>query len=277
MKHLSILLAAGSMTFALNAGAALVNLPFDDPAQYDENFWLPNAEKDVVWSDSPGRVVKKDLEGGAGYVIYNSHATGGSGGNGGTAPGTQLDKFQNFVIQADFRANSVNNTGNSLGFYVKGSDDLDTGYFAVFRLTDSSTQDAGNADFRVWGPNSNPVTGSLGSTLLASTSFGPTTDYSTGGWYTFRLEVLDVDGTVKLIASILDAATDTQIGETIEYSHSGGTAILGAGQVGIRLGTGGTTGSTAFDNFEIAAIPEPSAGLLSALGLGLCFRRRKAA
>lgn len=260
-----------SLLLATDAVAALVSLSFDTPAEYDNNFWLSGGEKDLVWR-SPGQIQKDDEQNSSGYAIYNSGSTGGSGGSGGTSGGSELNKFVNFSIQADFQAGNVN-AANGLGFFVKGSDSLDSGYVVIFRPATSTTASS-NVDMRIWGPGSNAVTGNLGTPLMASTPFVSTDDITSSAWYTFRLDVEDIDGQVRFAGSVWDTATNKQVGQTIEFLH-GDSPILGEGQVGIRLGSGNNAPWVAADNFLITAIPEPSSGLLLAAGTALALRRRR--
>jgi hypothetical protein len=141
-------------------------------------------------------------------------------------------------MQVDHRVSKVGDESTSVGFWVKGSSDGTTGYLVVFRLA-SQTGTVGNVDMRIFGPGSSATTNIAGTELLASTGFVPSTAVSTGKDYTFRLQIQDVAGGVNFIGSMWDKTAGTQLGSNITYTHTGETALTGAGQVGIRIGNAG--------------------------------------
>lgn len=266
------ILLTAALPFLSSAASHAATITFDNAAAFDSNFWSSETHA-VAWNASNGgRIQKSDETNSAHRFIYNTTSTGGSGGTGGTSASSTLNTFQNFTIQADYRTSSLSSGANSLGFWVKGNAAGNAGYYVVFRLSDSSGGN-GNADMRIWGPNSGG--GGIG-TALDTSIFAATSAVSASTDYTFRLQVQDVAGGVSFTGSMWNVLTGTQIGSDITYSHINANAITGAGQVGVRIGTGGGGLVSAFDNFAINVIPEPSAaalGLIAAAGAALRRRR----
>lgn len=256
-----------------SAASHAATLTFDTASDFDNNFWSSETHG-VVWqaNSGNGRIAKSDTPNSAHFFIYNTTSTGGSGGTGGTSASTTRNTFQNFIIQADYRTSNMGSAANGLGFWVKGNAANNAGYFVLFRLS-SASGGGGSADMRIYGPGSG--SGSLG-TQLDSGNFALTTSVATSTDYTFRLQVEDVAGGVSFTGSMWNVLTGTQIGSNINYTHIDAGALTGAGQVGFRIGTGGSGNVSAFDNFSITPIPEPSAGVLALVAAaGAFFRRRR--
>ncbi|HVJ46731.1 MAG TPA: hypothetical protein VM511_10125 [Luteolibacter sp.] len=250
--------------------AALITFSAD--ADYDANFREYGTA--VSRNGTLNMLQKSGAAGGAVSAIYNTTATGGTGGNGGTGVASvNNNTFSDFRIQMDFSAEALLAGGNSLGFFVKVNSAENSGYLGVFRLTG-----ANSADFRMFDSDSNPNGAPSGTVLNSTTAFSGITagSITVGTFYTLRLDVQDVGGTVQFAASIFTQGGGTQIGNTITTTDTT-SPVLGAGQVGLRMGTqGGTVGSNYFDNFSVEAIPEPQVAMLSLAGLAVvCIRRRK--
>jgi len=256
--------------FPQAASAALITFSAD--ADYDSNFREYGTA--VSRNGTLNALQKSGVTGGAVSAIYNTTATGGTGGNGGTGVGTvNNNTFSNLRIQMDFSAETLLIGGNSLGFFVKVNSAENSGYAGIFRLTGT-----GSADFRMFDSDSNP-NGALSATVLNSTTaFSGVTagSIAAGTFYTLRLDVQDIAGTVQFSASIFTQGGGTQIGNTITTTDTT-TPVIGAGQVGLRMGTqGGTVGANYFDNFSVDTIPEPEIAMLSFVGVSFfCLRRRK--
>jgi hypothetical protein len=260
----------------MSAAGQAATIRFDSAGDFDNNFWAPKASAGTAWSSSAQQIQRSYLPTGGDLFVYNTTSTGATTpGSGGTSASGTQNTFQDFIIQADHRANTTDFSTNSLGFWVKGSSDGTAGYLVVFRLSSSATAGEGSADMRVLGTNST-ATGNNGSTLMDSTAFVPTSSVAKSKDYTFRLQVQDVAGGVNFIGSMWDTATGSQIGTDIAYTHESGSALTGAGQVGFRLGSSGTSAVSVMDNFSITAVPEPAAawlGLVAVAG-GMLRRRR---
>jgi hypothetical protein len=224
-----------------------------------------------VSRNAGGYLVRTDTGAGtATSTIFNTHATGGSAGSGGTTINSPYDTFggsSGITLQVDYyQANpQPGPAGTSFGFYVKAAQSTTptTGYAAIFRLTDSG------ADFRVWDSDSNPSIAGVG-TQLGSTQFY-NVGFAAATYYTLKLQVIDVGSTIQFTGSIWNqGGALIKAFTTVTDTTS---AVLGAGQVGFRFGNDGGSESR-IDNLTI--IPEPNtAALLGGLGTMLLLRRRR--
>jgi hypothetical protein len=203
-------------------------------------------------------------------MIYNTTSiTSGAAGSGGTSVGTANNNtFSNFSVQMDFAAEALNVGGNSLGFFTKVNGAENSGYLAIFRLTSATT-----AEFRLWDSDSNPTSNALGTLLTPTVAPTIAGSFAAGTAYTFRLDVQDIGSTVQFTASVFAANGGAKIGDSIVISDTT-AAVLGAGQVGLRLGSN-SANSNFYDNFAINPIPEPSSLGLAALGGLLALRRKR--
>lgn len=259
-KVLGLAAACWVMTQVLSAST----ITFSSNPDYDTNFYEPTAYSTLARNSFNNSLSST----GNSVAIYNTHATGGSGGNGGTAAGTPLDKFANFTMQADIASSSILNTASSVGFYTKVNDSLTSGYTVIFNL-----ESATKASMRLFDSDGNPASVGVG------TQIGSTQYFTTGGtfsikqFFTFKLDVTDVGGNVSFSGSMFNVG-GSQIGSTLTMTDTT-SAVTGLGQVGLRM-----YGYDWVDNFSVvAAIPEPgSVALLAAGGAlflaGICRRRR---
>jgi hypothetical protein len=264
-------LAASLLTVTASHAATIT---FDSANDFDSNFWAPGGNLALRWT-SVGRIQRSWSESGADILIYNTTSTGVvTTGMGGTSASPVQNTFQDVILQSVHRVSSVGSTSTSTGFWVKGSSDGTSGYLVVFRLA-SQNDGTGSADMRIFGPNTNATTNTVGTPVMASTGFTPTSTVAASKDYTFRVQIQDVAGGVNFIGSMWDTATGNQIGSDINFTHTGETALTGAGQIGIRIGSASNVVST-MDNLVITVIPEPSAALLGLVAVaGGMLRRRK--
>lgn len=244
--------------------ATAATLTFNTIADYDNNFYEVANPNDLGTNTTPGGYLNK-INGTATSAVYNTHATGGTLGQGGTAGGTPIDTFGDVTLQASFM-----HTGNAidgstgLGFYTKISNDASSGYTAIVRILNSTT-----ADFRVFDTAALSTVG----TLLGTQTFTGT--FAKDTYYIFKLTVTDVGANVRFDASLFTNG-GTQIGSTLTMTDTT-FAVTGLGQVGLRAGSGANS-ILQIDNFSVtSAIPEPSSYTLLASGGALCVAllRRK--
>lgn len=245
-------------------------ITFDTNASYDNNFAELN-NGTYVSRDAGGYLSLTNTGVGiATAAIYNSVATGGSGGSGGTTINTPYNTFGGttaFTIQADyFQSNPQGGpAGTSFGFYVKAASSATptTAYAAIFRLTDTV------ADFRVFDSGGNPSTSGVGTQLGSTQTYNA--GFAANTYFTLKLEVVDVGSNVQFTGSIWNQGgavikTFTSVTDT-------SSAVLGAGQVGFRWSNDGGS-DTRIDNYGV--VPEPSTwGLLAfSLTTAVVLRRR---
>jgi hypothetical protein len=262
-----------ALSIALFVGASVSQaqiITFDTAASYDNNFAELKNGSFVSWVSGGYLSLTWVGAGVPAAAIYNSAASGGTGGSGGTTINTPYNTFGGstpFTIQADYYQSNPQGgpAGTSFGFYVKASASSTptSGYAAIFRLTDTG------ADFRVFDSNGNPSDSGVG-TLLGTQTFSG--GFSADTYYTLKLEVADIGSTVQFTGSIWNQGGSMITAFTSIVDSS--SPVLGAGQVGFRWSNDGGS-NTRIDNFGV--VPEPSTvGFLAAgLTFGL-FRRRVA-
>jgi len=240
-RRLAWMFAVGLIAQSVSAAT----LTFTTNADYDNNFYEVSNAADLGTSAS-GYLNKVNTS--ATSTVYNTHATGGSGGLGGTTAGTPLDKFGDVTLQASFSAGVLESSSTSVGFFTKINDAATTGYLAVVRLTSATT-----ADFRLFDTAS---LSSVGTQIGSTQTFTTAGSFATNTFYIFKLAVTDVGLNVQFDASLWTTG-GSQIGSTITATDTT-SAVTGLGQVGLRLGSSGTSGSNIhFDDFSVTAIPEP--------------------
>ena len=238
---------------------------FDSNASFDTNFYKPSGTAGATKLTQAGNSLHFAPVTGQtnATAIYNTSATGGSGGNGGTALGSTLDLFtlsmNSLIVEADFKASSFD-TSNGVGFYFGLNDSASSGALAIFRT--SATTGSGNADVRFY-TGANPTASNNVGTLSATNSFGTIlTDSSK--YYTFRL-TLTLDGSdIVMLAQLFDGSS--QLGSDVQKNILASSVNLN-GQVGLRLGGGnGTTED--ISRFSVYSVPEPGVPVLLGLALG---------
>ncbi len=270
------LLLPSLLAFTVSTASA-VTLDFDVATDFEDNFWAPTNRSLVSWNAS-GYVSKGMPNSNTSTLVYNSSATGGGSGLAGTAAGSPLDKFDSFVYETDVAMDTFG-PGNTFGLYTKLNDAATSGYLAIFRINNGSSQ----ADFRIF-VEANPQNGNgLGSNTTPVTTqiFAGLGNFSTSTFYRFRLEVEDIGNDVQYTASIWTTdPVPSQIGNTLTYTFTDG--VTGLGQVGLRISSANASvaGNLNFDNYTVNAVPEPAhwAGIFCGLiGLLAIVRRRKRA
>jgi hypothetical protein len=267
-SHLPLIVSA---SLAMAGAASALTIDFDNPADYDNNFYELTFPANAAWSGNNGGTLEKISGNSATVAILNTTASGGIAGSGGTGASVlNNDIFSNPTMQADFATPALAVAGDSLGFFTKVNATATSAYFAVFRMTGT-----GSADFRVFDTDTvNPSTGALGTTPVFAQNFTgiPAGSFATGTFYTFRLEVQDVGSNVQF-TGFISTQGGAAIGNPVSFTDTT-SPVLGAGQVGFRFGSS-SPAITAYDN--IIVVPEPASGALLGMGLlaGLLRRKRK--
>jgi hypothetical protein len=267
-------MAVGSLILPASAMSATVSIDFDTAADFDTNFVETAVPAAVSWNEN-GYLTRSNTSGLTGTVamFYNSGATGGSSGSGGTTFSDTRDTFggsEPFTISVDIRLSQVG-ASNSFGITVGVPTGQAKGYTVIWRLDNGSSA----SDVRFYDPNDFFNVGNGGVSGTPSSSGTISTALSANTWYTAQLTVEEVDGNMKLSASLFNQG-GSQIGSTVTYTDTT-SPLLGGGQVGFRLGA--ATNSSSFtmdiDNFSITPIPEPSAAFLTLLASGLTMAGRR--
>lgn len=239
------------LTAAPITGLAYTN-SFTSDADYDTNFVELNtsgtASLALETYDTTERGIRKTGSGSQ-SIIFDTSASGGSGGNG-SSSGSQADaNFSDVTIGADLRFMNLN--APSVGFWAQVPADCLSGYLGDFTIISSTS-----VRLRVYDSNSNPSTSGVGTNLLNQTitipsgqSLNTSSFYrgrliakpTTGGDMQLTLEFSAADGTLLASASV----TDT------------GSPLIAPGQVGIRF----ASQSLRLDNFTI--IPASSGEIIN--------------
>jgi hypothetical protein len=250
------LLVAALLTPLIGAHAATIlpvgPITFSTNASYDSAFKEDAATAGIL--RSVGGFVQ--LQGPTvGLAVYDTSATGGANGSGGTAGSDANNDLSNFTISADFSSNDIGFFG--IGFLLRLNAAESNGYYAaVVRTGPSSvtfdlTEGASLAD----GPGNNIFSQSV---ILTSQTINANQTYP------FKLTVIGGNFAFDFGSGAATASfTDNTVSAT-------------TGQVGFSLATATPSSVTRLDNFAIGAVPEPSAALLVVVGAaGWTLRRHR--
>jgi hypothetical protein len=289
-------LAGGAFSgFASSLVSAAVMVGFDTHASYDTQF-VETANGSTVSRASGGYLVQPSTSN-ATALFYNPGASGGTGGGGGTTFASSRAKFGGtatsggFTVQADIYSTGMNQAGVSFGFYVKANDGAapvtaasqpTAAYAGLFRLYDNAQTTAARrgANFRLY-DTGDPNSASVGNLLTTENgssgvySGALPTSLAASTWYTIKLDVIDRAQSVDFTPSIWTQG-GTLIHRFATLSDSS-AAILGAGQVGLRIASSGlpSQGEIRVDNFGITTVPEPTVLTLGAIIGATALRRRR--
>lgn len=189
-----------------------------------------------------------------------------------------------FTLETQFtvqQTGNFNTNGATLGFglFASSATFSTTGnsyYLADFQYANTTTTNVGKLRILSLGD----ATGFTAADSVADDNTGTATlAITTGTTYTLRLEGTYAEGgSLSMTLGLFDAAGTTQIGTFATASDS--SPLMGD-FFGYRnrIGLGGGTSIIDFDNYSIAAIPEPSTyallGGIAALGLALAQRRKR--
>lgn len=258
MRILAIFAAYSALAVSVSGQSVLID--FDTDADYDGNFVEAAPGNPSATRDAGGCLLKAALADAAATAtsaIYDTGATGGGAGSGGTTFSGTRDTFGGtagsgaFVIQADICYDgTLGSFGTSIGFYTKVPSGEASGYAGLFRLSSAT-----GADFRLYDSDCGPRTARVGAVPKITQTIGdlPPGTFGLGTFYTIRVKVEDVGDSVAFTASILTQAGklihefDTIIDDT--------SPVLGSGQVGLRISNSTPNNGVRVDNFSVAPVP----------------------
>ena len=186
-----------------------------------------------------------------------------------------------FTMETQFTVTSAGNfngNGSTIGFGLFGLNTTFTGansgsayYLADFQVANTNTATVGTLRILSLGE----ATGFTGNPVIVDANLSVASlAIEVGATYTLRLEGTYAGSTLNMTLGLYNAAGTTQIGASATASD---TSPLTGTNFGFRnrIGLGGGTFSTNFDNFQI--VPEPASAALVLLGLAAtgCARRRR--
>jgi len=254
LRHIQLTILLTSLLTPLLPGHAATVLPvgpltFSTNADYDSNF-KESASNTGNTRNIGGFVQLQGFQ--FGPAVYDTSATGGLNGSGGTGGSDANNDLSNFTISADVATTEVGSFG--AGFLLRLNASESNGYFASFSAVGAQTVQfrLGETAGLVAGEGSSIYSQNVNLTglTLAVNQFYPFKVTAVGGTFGFDF------GSGAATASF----TDTTVSAT-------------TGQVGFSLTTAGPSAATRLDNFAI--VPEPSAALLLLLGVAGCSMRRR--
>lgn len=257
-----LFLAIAPFVFGISQALAVTTLPvgpigFGSNADYDANFKEVAAGNGIV-RNAAGYVELASVAAAitTASAVYDASATGGASGNGGTGGADTNNDLGNFIISSTISV--TNRTAQSVGgFLLRLDGNESNGYLGVMSIQPTGVQ------FRLFEGVGLSTTGLGSGQIYDSGLIATTTAINT--FYSFKLTV---NGGTFGFDFNNGAATS---------SFTDTTVTATSGQAGIFLRATDTANAlTRMDDFQIAAIPEPSVALLGLAGLAtlLGVRRR---
>lgn len=233
-------------------------LTFGSASDYDSNFKEPVGGNGITWN-AAGNISSSSAATSpvitTASAVFDTTATGGSGGSGGTGGSDNNNDLGNFIVSSTISV--TNRTGDTLfGYFLRLDANEANGYLALVQVGQ------GTVSFRVFE--------GVG---LATTSLGTGSIYNSGD-----ISTPTAINTAYNFSVTVNAGTfwfDFNNGAaTSNFTDSTVTATVG--QTGIFFRTPAMDNATVtMDNFQITAIPEPSAAMLGLLGAASLLRRRR--
>jgi len=255
MLKLTFLAAVLCPLLSANAATVLPLAPFtfSNNASYDANFKEPSSNNGVI-RNAAGYLQLQGTQ--FGIAIFDTSATGGVAGLGGTSGHDDNNDLSNFTISASLASSESGGIGG--GFLLRLDSGEENGYFAsVLTLgTDAVKFDLAAGAGAVSGPGFNifSITLPLNNLTIATNTF-----------YPFKVEVND--GTFSF-----DFGSGAA---TASFTDPFPSATVG--QVGFVLTTISPTAATRLDNFTITPEPNSAAFLCAAAAVVIMIRPRRSA
>jgi hypothetical protein len=250
-------IALATMCVSLGKATTLPVAPitFGTNADFDKNFWDESAYPGItrVFSGSNGYVQLNGYQ--TGVTVYDTSATGGANGQGGTGGSDANGDLSNFTISADLASTLPTISG---GFLLRLNNNNSYGYLA-HAYAPNSTQIQfdlyRNASVTTTGTRIFTKTVPISGPPLAANTFYNVAVTASGGTFSFNFAHGEATATF----------TDTAVSATV-------------GEVGFVLDTPNPFTPMELDNFAITPAPEPSSVLLLATALAgfpvILWRRR---
>jgi hypothetical protein len=266
MKPLASLLISACTVLLVSAVApvyaqVVFSTDFNSASTFDSNFVkLPASGASTLgWITNAGGLVRKTGTGSQ-SVIFDTSATGGTNGSGGTAGSKTNNNYGDVLVSSTFRLST--NTP-SMGYWARVNDAYNSGYLGLidFRSTNE-------VRFRIY-EGGNPTSGSAGTSLVSVTVTNNVSPLSFSSYYTGTFDLKNSGSDLDFTFSLYNSAGDTLI-TSMNYTDT--TPSLQTGQVGMRF----ASETIWVESFSV--VPEPSSGILAALGLagvGLHWYLRK--
>ncbi len=212
---------------------------FPNEESYTGNFvTMPSSSATLAWqSDGEGGGYLLKTGAGTQSVIFDTSATGGSGGS------RADNAYTNVAVSSLYQQNIY---GLSMSTWAHVSDNYRSGYLGYFSLSSSSS-----ALLRIYDSNSDPYANTVGTVLASETVTG--LSLSTNTDYLVEL-IVENDGAsaVDFTLTLWDFTHTTSIASVTATDT---TSPVLQGQVGLRL----SSQTIQYSEFSVSPIPEPAA------------------
>ncbi len=227
---------------------------FDAHADYDTNF-RTNGLTGITRTSTGGYGLRAATTSGSviGAAVFDESSTNvGTAGKGGTSGSQTNNDLSDFTISANVQFNA-RATSNVAGFFLRLDNNDSNGYLATVELIGSS-----NITFRLYegvGITSAPTAGQEIFSQQITQGFAIST------WHEFS---------VTAEGNAFSFSFQDSSNNLVTASYIDPTLTRTVGQTGVYL-TAGSSGGTNMNQFEITAIPEPSALVLLTIPMAIFY------
>jgi len=273
-KAISVAALALLFLFSGTALRAQVLFDFETSGQ-----WTGNFRKITTASLSANLSVAQTSNGASNDYVTHENKTGSSSTPAFLYDSTPADTTSatdsvfstagDITVSLDFRAAAAT---SSIGIYFADPSNYNNNLLCLFTLDASSTTDT----FRAWRDGTVAAGSASPGTQVGSTANFATSVASAGSpTFTSLAFKLSVSGSTPTLSLTSGSQTSSQVFSSGDFDFLGSNAV-----VMVRMNDGNINSTSAFDfdNFQIQAVPEPSAWLLLSAGLALLVileRRRR--